>query len=86
MFLVIKFEVNGIDANTAIESRDATFFEELFPMKDKLPLTPEPRPSKEQSPPKEGGKPVKLIRSRDLEKNLTFVKVSLLSRRRPHHL
>jgi len=68
MFLVIKSEVNGIDANIAIESRDATFFEEIFPMKDKLPLTPEPRPSKEQSPPKEGGKPVKLIRSKRLRR------------------
>ena len=45
MFLVIKSEVDGIDANTIVEFTDATFFENVFSMKDRLPLTAEPRPS-----------------------------------------
>ena len=63
-FLVIKSEVNEIDANTTIiESKDATFFEDAFPMKDRLPLTPE-RDHIKQSPPKEGDKPVELRQSK----------------------
>ena len=42
MFLIIKSEVNGIDANTIIESWDATFFEDVFPVKNILPLTSKP--------------------------------------------
>ena len=86
IFLVIKSEVDGIDANTIVEFTDATFFEDVFTMKDRLPLTPEPRPSIKQSPPKEGDKHVNLEGVRDLEENLTMVKISLLRRRRPHHL
>ena len=29
-FFVIEYEVSGIDANTIIESNDATFFEDVF--------------------------------------------------------
>jgi hypothetical protein len=35
-FLVIKSEFLGVHVNTLTESRDATFFEEIFPMKDKV--------------------------------------------------
>ena len=36
-FLVIDSEINGISNNTIIESRDATFFEDRFPFKSKIP-------------------------------------------------
>ena len=36
-FLVIDSEINGISNNTIIESRDATFFEDIFPFKSKIP-------------------------------------------------
>ena len=32
-FLVIKSEISGIDVNSIVEFRDATFFEDVFPMK-----------------------------------------------------
>jgi hypothetical protein len=34
--LIIKSEVQGIDLNTIVESRDVIFFEDLFPFKNKL--------------------------------------------------
>lgn len=37
-FLIIKLEVQGIDPNTIIESRDATFFEDTFPFKTKVEI------------------------------------------------
>ena len=36
-FLVIDSEIKGISNNTIIESRDATFFEDIFPFKSKIP-------------------------------------------------
>ena len=36
-FLIIKSELPGIDVNTMVESRDATFFESIFPMKTGVP-------------------------------------------------
>ena len=36
-FLVIKSEIPGIDVNTIVEFRDATFFEDVFPMKTGIP-------------------------------------------------
>lgn len=36
-FLVIKSEISGIDVNTIVEFRDATFFEDVFPMKSGVP-------------------------------------------------
>lgn len=36
-FLIIKSEIPGIDVNTIIELRDATFFEDIFPMKTRVP-------------------------------------------------
>jgi hypothetical protein len=49
-FLVIESEFSDVQVNTLIESRDATFFEEIFPMKDRVAthseastsFTPEP--------------------------------------------
>jgi hypothetical protein len=35
-FLVIKSEFPDVHVNTMTESRDATFFEEIFPMKDRV--------------------------------------------------
>ena len=36
-FLVIKSDIDGIVANTIVEFRDATFFEDVFPMKTGIP-------------------------------------------------
>ncbi|CAA0841985.1 Uncharacterized mitochondrial protein AtMg00820, partial [Striga hermonthica] len=36
-FLVVKSEIVGIDVNTIVELRDATFFEDVFPMKTGIP-------------------------------------------------
>ena len=36
-FLVLKSDIDGIVANTIVEFRDATFFEDVFPMKTGLP-------------------------------------------------
>ena len=36
-FLVIKSEIPSIDVNTILEFRDATFFEDVFPMKTGIP-------------------------------------------------
>jgi hypothetical protein len=33
-FLVVKYEVPNVHVDTIFESRDATFFENIFPMKD----------------------------------------------------
>jgi hypothetical protein len=33
-FLVVKSEVPNMHVNSLLESRDATFFENIFPMKD----------------------------------------------------
>jgi hypothetical protein len=33
-FLIVKSEVYDMHADTIFESRDATFFENIFPMKD----------------------------------------------------
>jgi hypothetical protein len=33
---VIKFEFSDVQVNTLTESRDATFFEDIFPMKDRV--------------------------------------------------
>jgi hypothetical protein len=33
-FLIIKSEIPDVHANTMTESRDAAFFENIFPMKD----------------------------------------------------
>ena len=35
-FLVIKSEFSYVHVNTLTECRDATFFEEIFPMKDRV--------------------------------------------------
>jgi hypothetical protein len=35
-FLVIKSKFPDVHVNTLTESRDATFFEEIFPMKDRV--------------------------------------------------
>jgi hypothetical protein len=35
-FLVIKFDSLDVHVNTMIESRDASFFEYIFPMKDRV--------------------------------------------------
>jgi hypothetical protein len=35
-FLVIKSEFSNVHVNTLTESRDATFFKEIFPMKDRV--------------------------------------------------
>jgi hypothetical protein len=40
-FLVIKSEFSDVHVNTLIESRDATFFEEIFPMKDRVAIPSE---------------------------------------------
>ena len=37
MFLVIKSEISGIDVNSIIELREATFFEDVFFMKVGVP-------------------------------------------------
>ncbi|KAL8093519.1 hypothetical protein AgCh_035404 [Apium graveolens] len=37
-FLVLKSDIDGIVANTIVEFRDATFFEEVFPMKTGISL------------------------------------------------
>ena len=37
-FLVVKYEVPDVMVGTIIESKDATFFEDIFPMKD-MPST-----------------------------------------------
>ena len=36
-FLIIDSEINGISNNKIIESRDDTFFEDIFPFKSKIP-------------------------------------------------
>ncbi|KAL8149671.1 hypothetical protein AgCh_006619 [Apium graveolens] len=36
-FLVLKSDIDGIVANTIVEFRDATFFEDVFPMKTGIP-------------------------------------------------
>jgi hypothetical protein len=48
-FLVVKSEAPDMHVDTIIESRDATFFENVFPMKDRhsisrfsTEITPEP--------------------------------------------
>src|SRR4051812_42217086 len=33
-FLIVKYEVSGMHFGTIMESNDATFFEDIFPMKD----------------------------------------------------
>jgi hypothetical protein len=35
-FLVIKFDFSDVHVNTVTESRDASFFEDIFPMKDRV--------------------------------------------------
>jgi hypothetical protein len=40
-FLVIKSEFSDVHVNTLTESRDATFFEEIFPMKDRVAIPSE---------------------------------------------
>jgi hypothetical protein len=37
-FLVIKSEFSDVHVNTLTESRDATFFKEIFPMKDRVAI------------------------------------------------
>ena len=36
-FLVLKFDIDGIVANTIVEFRDATFFDDVFPVKTGIP-------------------------------------------------
>ncbi|KAL8124691.1 hypothetical protein AgCh_012369 [Apium graveolens] len=38
-FLVLKSDIDGIVANTIVEFRDATFFEDVYPMKTGIPET-----------------------------------------------
>jgi hypothetical protein len=40
-FLVIKSEFPDVHVNTLTESRDATFFKEIFPMKDRVATSSE---------------------------------------------
>jgi hypothetical protein len=40
-FLVIKSEFSDVHVNTLTKSRDATFFEEIFPMKDRVAIPSE---------------------------------------------
>lgn len=42
-FLVINYEVNDISNNTTMESRDAIFFEDVFPLKKIRFLNQPPR-------------------------------------------
>jgi hypothetical protein len=41
-FLIIKSEIPDVHANTMTESRDATFFENIFPMKDSTASSSQP--------------------------------------------
>ena len=36
-FLVLKSDIDAIVANTIVEFRDATFFEDVYPMKTGIP-------------------------------------------------
>jgi hypothetical protein len=40
-FLVVKSEVSDMHVDIIFESRDATFFENIFPMKDMCSVTPQ---------------------------------------------
>ena len=52
-FLVVKSEVPDQKVGTIIESRDATLFEDLFPMRD---MQSNPRLKSDETPPYEKGK------------------------------
>jgi hypothetical protein len=41
-FFIIKSEIPDVHANTMTESRDATFFENIFPMKDSATSSSQP--------------------------------------------
>jgi hypothetical protein len=41
-FFIIKSEIPDVHANTMIESRDATFFENIFPMNDSVTSSSQP--------------------------------------------
>jgi hypothetical protein len=41
-FLIIKSEIPDVHANTMTESRDATFFKNIFPMKDSAAPSSQP--------------------------------------------
>jgi hypothetical protein len=41
-FLIIKSEIPDVHANTMIESRDATFFKNIFPVKDSVASSSQP--------------------------------------------
>jgi hypothetical protein len=41
-FLIIKYEIPDVHANTMTESHDSTFFENIFPMKDSVASNSQP--------------------------------------------
>lgn len=49
-FLVLKSEIPDVHTNTVIESRDATFFETIFPMKENRASTNQPTLQVEPEP------------------------------------
>ena len=49
-FLVVKSEFSDVHTNTVIESRDATFFENIFPMKENSASTSQPTIQREFEP------------------------------------
>jgi hypothetical protein len=59
-FLVIKSEFSDVHVNTLTESRDATFFEEIFPMQDRVATPSEaPQPIPFSLPPVHSEQPIK---------------------------